>query len=69
GTAGPAVCSCSCAWLIVVSFSRLLDDVADKHPVFTYPRARVRTRYGPAEAGPYYTRDNDLSVSVTALEP
>jgi hypothetical protein len=52
-----------------VRVARLLDDVADKHPVFTYPRARVRTRYGPAEAGPYYTRDNDLSVSVTALEP
>ncbi|MEU6639053.1 hypothetical protein [Streptomyces rochei] len=50
-----------------VRVARLLDDVADKHPVLTYPRARVETRHGPVEAGPYYTRDNDLSVSVTAL--
>ncbi|KQW02079.1 hypothetical protein [Streptomyces sp. Root369] len=49
-----------------VRIARLLDDVADKKPVFTYPRARVQTAYGPVEAGPYYTRDNDLSVSVTA---
>jgi hypothetical protein len=49
-----------------VRIARLLDDVADKKPVFTYPRARVETAYGPVEAGPYYTRDNDLSVSVTA---
>lgn len=48
-----------------VRLARLLDDVADKQPVFTYPRARVQTPYGPVEAGPYYTRDNDLSVSVT----
>ncbi|MFF1724551.1 hypothetical protein [Streptomyces sviceus] len=49
-----------------VRIARLLDDVADKKPVFTYPRARVDTSYGPVEAGPYHTRDNDLSVSVTA---
>jgi hypothetical protein len=49
-----------------VRIARLLDDVADKKPVFTSPRARVETAYGPVEAGPYYTRDNDLSVSVTA---
>ncbi|MEU6353557.1 hypothetical protein ABZ896_30235 [Streptomyces sp. NPDC047072] len=49
-----------------VRIARLLDDVADKNPVFTYPRARVETAYGPVEAGPYYTRDNDLSVAVTA---
>ncbi|MFJ9539339.1 hypothetical protein ACIRPX_19025 [Streptomyces sp. NPDC101225] len=55
GEAGPAV-----------RVARLLDDVADKKPVFTYPRVRVDTPYGPVEAGPYYTRDNDLSVSVTA---
>ncbi|KUO16331.1 hypothetical protein [Streptomyces dysideae] len=48
-----------------VRIARLLDDVADKKPVFTYPRVRVRTPYGPVEAGPYYTRDNDLSLSVT----
>ncbi|QUC60957.1 hypothetical protein IOD14_31645 [Streptomyces sp. A2-16] len=49
-----------------VRIARLLDDIADKKPVFTYPRVRVETAYGPVEAGPYYTRDNDLSVSVTA---
>jgi hypothetical protein len=49
-----------------VRLARLLDDVADKKPVFTYPRVRVDGPYGPVEAGPYYTRDNDLSVSVTA---
>ncbi|MEU9168094.1 hypothetical protein AB0D34_09895 [Streptomyces sp. NPDC048420] len=50
-----------------VRIARLLDDIADKKPVFTYPRVRVRTPNGPVEAGPYYTRDNDLSVSVTAV--
>ncbi|WKX07939.1 hypothetical protein [Streptomyces sp. NL15-2K] len=52
-----------------VRVARLLDDIADKKPVLTYPRTRVRTPYGPVEAGPYYTRDNDLSVSVTAMAP
>ncbi|MFF4253379.1 hypothetical protein ACFY1L_19440 [Streptomyces sp. NPDC001663] len=56
GEAGPAV-----------RIARLLDDVADKKPVFTYPRVRVDASFGPVEAGPYYTRDNDLSVSVTAV--
>lgn len=51
-----------------VRLARLLDDVADKNPVFTFPRARVRTPYGPVEAGPYYTRDNDLSLAVAALD-
>ncbi|PZT69859.1 hypothetical protein DN402_27345 [Streptomyces sp. SW4] len=48
-----------------VRVARLLDDVADKQPVFTFPAARVKTPAGPVEAVPYYTRDNDLSVSVT----
>lgn len=52
----------------VVRLARLLDDIADKHPVLSYPRARVRTPHGPVEAGPYYTRDNDLSLSVTPLD-
>ncbi|MFD6193979.1 hypothetical protein [Streptomyces sp. NPDC060275] len=52
----------------VVRLARLLDDVADKNPVLTFPRARVRTPHGPAEAGPYYTRDNDLSLAVTPLD-
>ena len=49
-----------------VRIARLLDDIADKKPVLTYPRVRVQTPGGPVEAGPYYTRDNDLSLSVTA---
>ncbi len=57
GDAGPAV-----------RLARLLDDVADKQPVFTYPRAVVRTAQGTLTAGPYYTRDNDLSLSVAPLE-
>ncbi|OMI90534.1 hypothetical protein BSZ07_08720 [Streptomyces sp. M1013] len=52
----------------VVRLARLLDDVADKSPLFTFPRARVRTPYGPVEAGPYYTTDNDLSLAVAPLE-
>ncbi|MEG3629198.1 hypothetical protein [Streptomyces poriticola] len=52
-----------------VRVARLLDDVADKQPVFTFPSARVQTPAGAVVAGPYYTQDNDLSVSVTALRP
>ncbi|MFF4474916.1 hypothetical protein ACFYZ3_35825 [Streptomyces sp. NPDC001599] len=52
----------------VVRLARLLDDVADKNPVLTFPRARVRTPHGPVEAGPYYTRDNDLSLAVSPLD-
>ncbi|MFJ6068621.1 hypothetical protein ACIQHU_37005 [Streptomyces tendae] len=52
----------------VVRLARLLDDVADKNPVLTFPRVRVRTPHGPVEAGPYYTRDNDLSLAVAPLE-
>lgn len=52
----------------VVRLARLLDDVAEKNPVLTFPRARVRTPHGPVEAGPYYTRDNDLSLAVAPLE-
>ncbi|MFF6782182.1 hypothetical protein [Streptomyces sp. NPDC012510] len=50
-----------------VRIARLLDDVVDKHPVFVYPRTRVETERGPAEAEPYYTGDNDLSVRVVAV--
>ncbi|MET8458051.1 hypothetical protein [Streptomyces parvulus] len=52
----------------VVRLARLLDDVADKRPVLTWPRARVVTADGPVEAGPYYTGDNDLSLAVVPLE-
>ncbi|MEV6026463.1 hypothetical protein [Streptomyces sp. NPDC052036] len=49
-----------------VRIARLLDDVADKKPVFRYPRAAVRAEHGAVEAWPYYTVDNDLSVTVSA---
>ncbi|MFE7070632.1 hypothetical protein ACFU96_11160 [Streptomyces sp. NPDC057620] len=49
-----------------VRIARLLDDIADKKPIFTYPKVTVETEYGPVTAGPYYTSDNDLSVTVTA---
>jgi len=49
-----------------VRIARILDDIVDKKPIFTYPKAAVETEHGPVEAGPYYTRDNDLSVTVTA---
>jgi hypothetical protein len=52
-----------------VRIARLLDDIADKRPVFAVPRARVDTPWGTVAAGPYYTGDNDLSVSVTTLGP
>ncbi|MHC0430516.1 hypothetical protein ACX6XY_10040 [Streptomyces sp. O3] len=55
GAAGPGV-----------RIARLLDDVADKKPVLTYPVTRLDTAHGPVEAGPYYTADNDLSVRVEA---
>lgn len=52
-----------------VRLARLLDDIADKKSVLLQPRAVVRTPHGPLAAGPYYTRDNDLSVTVTSVEP
>ncbi|MFD8215377.1 hypothetical protein ACFV2U_16970 [Streptomyces sp. NPDC059697] len=51
-----------------VRIARLLDDIADKRPFLIHPRVPVKTLYGPVEAGPYYTRDNDLSVTVTAAD-
>ncbi|MEU6219792.1 hypothetical protein ABZ845_20070 [Streptomyces sp. NPDC047022] len=50
-----------------VRIARLLDDVADKEPVFRYPRAAVRAEHGEVEAWPYFTVDNDLSVTVSAV--
>ncbi|GGS01203.1 hypothetical protein GCM10010252_44720 [Streptomyces aureoverticillatus] len=44
-----------------IRLARLLDDVADKKPIFTYPVTRVDS----VEVGPYYTVDNDLSVRVS----
>lgn len=49
-----------------VRIARLLDAIADKRPFLIHPRVPVKTLYGPVEAGPSYTRDNDLSVTVTA---
>ncbi|MEU1041541.1 hypothetical protein [Streptomyces sp. NPDC005907] len=49
-----------------VRIARLLDDVADKKGIFAYPAVELETEHGPVQAGPYYTRDNDLSVAVTA---
>ncbi|PBD00097.1 hypothetical protein SAMN05446589_6725 [Streptomyces sp. OV198] len=49
-----------------VRIARLLDAIADKRLFLIHPRVPVKTLYGPVEAGPSYTRDNDLSVTVTA---
>lgn len=50
-----------------VRIARLLDDIVDKKPVFVYPTSRVDAEHGPVAATPYYTVDNDLSVTVTAV--
>ncbi|MEU5345130.1 hypothetical protein AB0H18_30595 [Streptomyces sp. NPDC020766] len=50
-----------------VRIARLLDDIADKKPIFSYPKVTLETAYGPVETGPYYTSDNDLSVTVTPV--
>ncbi|QZY15239.1 hypothetical protein [Streptomyces decoyicus] len=47
-----------------VRIARLLDDVADKKQVFSYPGLPVRTDAGELKVGPYYTLDNDLAVRV-----
>jgi hypothetical protein len=51
-----------------VRIARLLDDIADKKPVFIYPTATLETEHGPVTAGPYYTGDNDLAVKVAAVD-
>ncbi|MGW2081761.1 hypothetical protein ACWCOW_33405 [Streptomyces sp. NPDC001939] len=51
---------------LAVRVARLLDDVADKKPIFTYPTAHLDTGRGRIAVEPYYTRDNDLAVLVTA---
>ncbi|MEU1019582.1 hypothetical protein ABZ383_26015 [Streptomyces sp. NPDC005900] len=50
-----------------VRLARLLDDVADKKTIFTYPVVRRESAHGPVETGPYYTNDNDLAVRVRAV--
>ncbi|MFI6349260.1 hypothetical protein [Streptomyces sp. NPDC050560] len=47
-----------------VRVARLLDDVADKKTVFTYPTVTLPGPRGPVDAGPYYTLDNDLAIRV-----
>ncbi|MDT0441516.1 hypothetical protein [Streptomyces johnsoniae] len=45
-----------------VRVARLLDDVADRKPVFVYPATTVEG----ATYRPYYTVDNDLALEVAA---
>lgn len=52
-----------------IRLARILDDVPDKKPIFTYPAVRIETAaHGPLDAGPYYTYDNDLSVRIRAAD-
>ncbi|MYW69618.1 hypothetical protein GTY65_36965 [Streptomyces sp. SID8379] len=50
-----------------VRVARLLDDIADKKPIFAYPVTRVEVGGRELGAEPYYTADNDLSVVVRAV--
>ncbi|MET9498036.1 hypothetical protein [Streptomyces sp. NPDC006552] len=50
-----------------VRLARLLDDVADKKPIFAYPASRVSVAGGELDAQPYYTGDNDLAIVVTPV--
>ncbi|MDX3279697.1 hypothetical protein [Streptomyces scabiei] len=47
--------------------ARLLDDIVEKPSVLVYPGERVETGHGPVRATPFYTADNDLSVTVVAV--
>ncbi|AZS71054.1 hypothetical protein DDE74_08970 [Streptomyces lydicus] len=47
-----------------VRIARLLDDVADKKQVFSYPALPVPAAAGELRVGPYYTLDNDLALRV-----
>ncbi|MFI0738345.1 hypothetical protein ACH4PU_09655 [Streptomyces sp. NPDC021100] len=49
--------------------ARLLDDVAEKKQIFVYPAQPVDAPYAPAQAGPYYTADNDLAIRVDERPP
>ncbi|MEV1022717.1 hypothetical protein [Streptomyces sp. NPDC050264] len=50
-----------------VRVARLLDDIADKKPIFAYPAAQVTVSGRELSAEPYYTADNDLAVVVSAV--
>ncbi|MEU7136131.1 hypothetical protein [Streptomyces sp. NPDC046261] len=52
-----------------VRIARILDDVADKKQVFTYPAKPVAASYAPARVSPYYTVDNDLSIRIDERPP
>lgn len=55
-----------------VRIARLLDDIADKKPIFSFPAVRVPARPAspaPVELRPYYTVDNDLAIRVDAVPP
>lgn len=55
---------------VEVRVARLLDDIADKKPIFAYPVVRVTVEgRGEQAAQPYYTTDNDLAVVVTGGRP
>ncbi|MGP4004289.1 hypothetical protein [Streptomyces sp. 8N706] len=47
-----------------VRIARILDDVPDRKHIFSYPFRPLDAPYGPVEAGPYYTVDNDLAVRI-----
>ncbi|WP_430727422.1 hypothetical protein [Streptomyces beigongshangae] len=51
-----------------VRIARLLDDIVDKQSVLVYPKVTLETERGAVTAGPYYTTDNDLAVTVTAAD-
>ncbi|MCZ2527453.1 hypothetical protein [Streptomyces sp. HB2AG] len=50
-----------------VRVGRLLDDVPDRKKIFTYPADSLDTPRGRVRVQPYYTADNDLSVTVSDL--
>lgn len=52
-----------------VRIARVLDDVVDKQQIFAYPPRAIDTPYAAAQAGPYYTADNDLSVRIDERPP
>ncbi|WP_394435222.1 hypothetical protein [Streptomyces sp. SGAir0957] len=49
-----------------VRLARLLDDIADKKPIFAYPAVKVTAGGRELTAEPYYTADNDLAIEVHA---
>ncbi|GHH74961.1 hypothetical protein GCM10018793_17100 [Streptomyces sulfonofaciens] len=51
-----------------VRIARLLDDIADKKHIFTFPAVPVTGGRAPLAAQPYYTVDNDLAVRVEVAE-